>query len=229
MAGMSSAVSAATRVFTWSGIPSSCAQPHGPQSAVEGAGDAADGIVARGSGAVEAQPQAFHLVFLEPHQHVARERLAGGGSDGDADAELVSLVDEIVEILAGQRIAAGENQLRHGVAESRDLAQELHAFLERELVGVGLGHRLGAAMAAGQRASLRHFPVDVHRRPRVIAGRVARVPKVRVHARHTLSVTPRAAYSRKGTPESCVEDSFRLLDRRATDAGLFRQIRQSAN
>jgi hypothetical protein len=85
------------------------------------------------------------------------------------------------KILALQRIAAGENQLRHGVAEPGNLAQKLHALLEGQLVGVRFGHRLGAAMPAGQRTSLRHFPVDIHGRPGVIARRVAGIPKVRCH------------------------------------------------
>ena len=76
---------------------------------LEGAWDATDGIVVLSARAVQAQPQALHAVFLEPHQDVARERCGRGRRDGDANPELAGFIDQLIEVFARQRVAPGED------------------------------------------------------------------------------------------------------------------------
>ena len=101
---------------------------------------------------------------------------AGDGrrGDGDTDAQAARFVDQFVEIGAGQRIASGEDQLGQRIAEFGDLAQERDAFLEVKFLRMRRGYGLGAAMPAGQRTGLRHFPIDVERGLRVVAQFVMR-------------------------------------------------------
>ena len=67
-------------------------------------------------------------------------------------------------VAAAQRVASGEDEMREGVAEAGDLVEELDALVEGEFLGMRGGHGLGAAVAAGECASLGHFPVNIHRR-----------------------------------------------------------------
>jgi len=81
-------------------------------------------------------------------------------------------VDQIEQIWSGERIAAGQDQLRQRTAEIGDLPQKANAFLERELQRMRVRHRFSAAVATGERTRLRHFPVDIERRQRKIARRM---------------------------------------------------------
>ena len=135
----------------------------GLYGAIERARNAADRIVPLGGGTIETQAKTFNAVFLQSQQNVAREGGGGGGRDGNADAQATRFVDQIVQVLALERIAAGEDQLGQRIAKFGDLTQKSHAFLESELHGMRLRDGGGAAMAAGQGAGLRHLPVNIER------------------------------------------------------------------
>ena len=134
---------------------------HGLDGAVESAIDAADRVVTRRRGPVQAEPQAFNRMLLQPHQHVAGEQGGGGGRDRNPDPEPAGFVDQVEQVLTRQRIAAGEDQLRQGLAELDDLSQKRDTLFEGQLAGGRFGLRLGAAVAASQGAGLRRFPIDV--------------------------------------------------------------------
>jgi hypothetical protein len=85
------------------------------------------------------------------------------------NAESARLIDQIEQVRAGERVAAGENQLRRRVAEFSNLTQERDTLIKSKLHGVRDWRRFGAAVAARQCARSCDFPVDVHRGLRVIS------------------------------------------------------------
>jgi len=125
--------------------------------------------MALGGRPVQAQTQDFDAMLLDPHQDIVGECGRGRRSDRDPDSEPARLIDQFVEIGAGERVAAGQDQLGKRGAELRELAQERNPFREAQFLRVGGGDGLGTAMPAGQRTCLRHFPIHVQRRLRIVA------------------------------------------------------------
>ena len=125
-----------------------------------------------GCGTIQAQTQALHRVFLQANEHVTGERWRRGRGDGYTNAELACLVDQIEQVCASEWITSGENQLRHWVAKFSNLAQERDTLIESKLHGVRRRNRFGAAVAACQCTCPCDFPVNVHRRSRVISWSV---------------------------------------------------------
>ena len=78
------------------------------------------------------------------------------GVTRDLDALVGGVTDELEDVVALERVAAGEDE--DGNVHLGDLVDERLAFFVRELVGVGNGLGGGAAMLAGQVAGLRDFP-----------------------------------------------------------------------
>ena len=107
------------------------------------------------------RPTRVDAVGFELGEDFDGELGGGGGSDGDGEAEAAGFVDEVVDVGALQRIAAGEDEVRLGV-EGCDLAEQGEALGVGELVGMRGGDGFGAAVAAGERAGLGHLPVDEH-------------------------------------------------------------------
>ncbi len=138
--------------------------------AVEGAWDAADGVMMFGCGAIEGEAEAFHAVFLETDEDFAGEGGGGGGGDGGADAEAAGFVDEQVEVFAGEGVAAGEDELGVGATEAGDLAEKVQALLVIEFGGVGHGDSLRTAVTTGKGTGLGHLPVNIHGGLGKIAG-----------------------------------------------------------
>ena len=136
MAGISSAVSAATSVFTCSGISSSWAQRMACMVRSKVPGTPRMESCRSSGGAVQAEPQAFDAVLLQPHQHLARERGGGGRRDGDANAEPARFVDQSIQVLRASGSPPVRINCGIGIAELGDLAQERDAFVEGELLGM---------------------------------------------------------------------------------------------
>jgi len=122
----------------------------------------ANRLVAGGSGTVERESERVDARFLEFGEDLNSEVGGGCGRDGDGQAKATCLGDDCKQVPALQRIAAGQNQVGLGV-EGGDLLQQAHAFAVGQFLRMRGGNSLGAAVAAGQRAGLRHLPVDEHR------------------------------------------------------------------
>lgn len=118
--------------------------------------------------------QPLALVGRQRLQDFSDERRCSRRGNGNATSQASHRLDQLVKIVPRQQIASRQNQLRKRIAKFKDLAQEGLAFLECQLIWVSRRDRLGAAMPARQRAGLRHFPINVHRRLRVIAQFVVR-------------------------------------------------------
>lgn len=121
---------------------------------------------------IEAKPQALDRVFLKLHEYVAGERRSCGGRDGNGNPEPARCIDQFEQIAPGKRVASRQDQLWQRIAEVGDLLQKIDALIKREFHGMRRGQGLRPAMTTGERACLRHFPIDVQRRLGVIARRV---------------------------------------------------------
>ena len=169
MAGRSAAVSAATRVLIWTGRSSSPAQRSASRVRSK-----VPGTPRMESCRCAVEPSRLSPTASTPcsFSSASISRVSAGVAAGVMETPMPSRRASSIsgiKAAAQQGISAGQDQLRQGLAELGNLAQELESFFYREFAGVWFGHSLGAAMPAGESAGLRHFPVHVQRRLRKIA------------------------------------------------------------
>src|ERR1051326_2010209 len=86
----------------------------------------------------------------------------GAGRDGNFQIETARVIDQLIDVLAPQRISAGENQVRQRITKLEELANESLAFLGCQFEWMRTWHGFSPAMLAGQAASLGHLPVNEH-------------------------------------------------------------------
>ena len=91
--------------------------------------------------------------------------------------EVVAVRDQLREIPAGERVAAGEDD-ELAVAERRGVIKELLSLVGRQLVRVTLRLRVGPAVTAGEPSRLCHLP-DQHEGSPVHVEVVEHVPASR--------------------------------------------------
>ena len=149
------------------------AMARGLHSVLERSRHGADRVMLFRAGPVEAQPQALDSMFFQLRDCVIGQFRRGARRDRDFQAQAVRVVDQFVDILAAERIASRQNEVRQRIAESDQLLQEALALLGRELQRIGIGHGFGAAVLASQAASLSHLPVNQQRIFRKVMGQTA--------------------------------------------------------
>ena len=121
------------------------------------AGDA-DHLVVELGGAVERGGDPVDAVGLEALGGVAVDHRAVRG-DRDADAVAARELEDLPEVLAHHRLAAGEEQRRH--AALAHLVDEGDGLLVGELVGQRVAVGGHVAVVAQQVAAVRDVPDDV--------------------------------------------------------------------
>ena len=110
---------------------------NGLDGARPGAGKAAEGVVNLRGRAVErdAEPDKAGLFHLE--DRLPGEQRRGAGGERDLNALLGGVADQLENVRALHRVAAGEHEDLH--VHFGDLVDQRHAFGVGELVGVGKG------------------------------------------------------------------------------------------
>src|SRR5690606_14192978 len=93
---------------------------------------------------------------LEAEQGGGGDQRRGGGRHRDDEAARAGVGDEVVDIVTLEWIAAGEDEQRR-LGEGGELVDQRAGLRFIQLVGVPLRLGAGAAVAAGQVASPRHF------------------------------------------------------------------------
>ena len=121
-----------------------------------GAGQAAEGVVNFGRGAVERDAEADEAGLFQLEDGVAGEERRGAGSERDLDAFVGGVADELEDVFALHGVAAGEDE--DGDVHVGDLVDKGFAFSVGELVGMGDGLGGGAAVLAGKVTGLCDFP-----------------------------------------------------------------------
>jgi hypothetical protein len=85
-----------------------------------------------------------------------RQQRGGAGRERDLDAFSSGVTDELKDIGALERVAAGKDE--DGDVHVRNLIDKRFAFRVRQFIGVGNGLCGSAAVLAGQVTGLRDFP-----------------------------------------------------------------------
>jgi nucleotide-binding universal stress UspA family protein len=138
----------------------------GPLNGLDGArpraGQAAEGVVNLGRRAVERDAEPHQAGFLQLEDRFARQQRRGAGRERHLHAFAGGVADQLEDVFALQRIAAGKHEDRH--VHVGDLVDQRLAFGVGQLVGVGDGLGGGAAVLAGQVAGLRDLPDGQKRR-----------------------------------------------------------------
>ncbi len=134
-----------------------------PHRHLEGAVHAAEAVVAPGVGAVEAQRDRLDPGRLERREALPRQVGGHRRRERGADPAIRGGPDELLEVRAAERVAAGEDDMRQRVAEAEDPVEEPLPLVGRQLERAPLGLGRGAAVAAGEAAGQRCLPVDEHR------------------------------------------------------------------
>ena len=126
-------------------------------------GHAAERVVARGVGAVDAQRHRLDAGALSAYSRsIVMSGVAAGASEAPMPRS-VAAVDQRLEVGPAQRVAAGEDDVRVRLPEPGHAVEEREALLGRQLGRVAVGHRRRAAVPAGEPARERRLPVDEHR------------------------------------------------------------------
>ena len=123
---------------------------------MEGAGEAAKGIVGIGAGAVEADVHHGDAEVTQMLQAGTGGERGGRGRDGHAEAALHGVLNDLEEVAAHHRVPAREDE--NGRREIDELLDDLKGFGGGELAGVGFGLCLGATVAAGEGTRAGQFP-----------------------------------------------------------------------
>ena len=71
-----------------------------------------------------------------------------------------SVGHELLEVGAAERVAPRQDQDRRGIAERGHAVDQATALLGRQLARIAMGHRLGPAVDAGERAGPGRLPDD---------------------------------------------------------------------
>ena len=107
-------------------------------------------------GSVEAKRQAVDARVFEFENDVAGEVGAGGGGDRNVDPKSACLRDQVENVAAPHRIAAGQMRCRHRLTKGGDLIEKLQSlFGGSELERVSGRHRGGAGQWRHERAQAR--------------------------------------------------------------------------
>ena len=153
---------------------------HGARHVVEGTGDAAEGIVVGGVGAVEAEATRHDTGVLERQQPVAGDQRAARRHDR-TQTVCCGGADEVEDVGSRHRFASGPDD--HRSTERGEGVQHAQALVGRQFVVVGAVLGTGTAVAAGQRTAARDLPRDHPGRCGGRVGGVGTVGGMRVHGR----------------------------------------------
>ena len=126
---------------------------------VEGARNAAELVVRLGAGAVEADGHGVHVELLEAVYYLVRQQGCDSGCDTNFNTELPRLFQDLPNIVALERVAAGGEEDRLGRVGGH-FFQEAKGLFGRYLAGERVGLGAGAAVLAGQVAGMGHLPGD---------------------------------------------------------------------
>ena len=126
---------------------------------------AAERVVALAGRAVEAERHPRDSRVAEVADALGRERPRPARRDRHPEAQVVAVRDQLGEVVAGERVAPGEDD-QLPVAERGGVLQQSLPLRGRQLVGVSLRPRVGPAVPAREPAGLRDLP-DEHQRPPV--------------------------------------------------------------
>ena len=121
-----------------------------------GAGKAAESVVNLGGRAVQRDAEPDQARLLELENRLAGQQRRGAGGERHLDAFVGGVADQLEDVLALQRVAAGEDEDGH--AHRGDLVDQRLPLGVGQLVGVGDGLGGGAAVLAGQVAGLGDLP-----------------------------------------------------------------------
>jgi len=126
--------------------------------------DLADAVVDLLSRPVQAERHGFDAQRLEPADDIAREGEGGAGSERQREPEADSVIDQLPEVRPLEGIPSGQDHVGGGTPEAYEGVEKPASFGGGELAGIATRDGLGPAVAAGQVAGPRQFPVDPSRR-----------------------------------------------------------------
>ena len=129
---------------------------------LEAAFPAAKSVVRRGVGAVEADPQPPHARRADPLERLGRGQRRRRRGQRHLQARGHRVADQVAQVRAFQRVAAGQHEHRPP-RERRHLLDQGHRLLGGQLVRIGLLLRRRPAMLADQIAGQRHLVVEHQR------------------------------------------------------------------
>ena len=135
-----------------------------------------------GVGGVRVLDRDLHVIEAarsQPLQALAREQ-HGGGDEVGVEADLGRLRDDLLQVAAHGRLAAGQVQLQD--AELGRLRQHVEPDLGRQLVGDALQRQRVGAVGALQRAAVRQLGQQADRRRRRRRPRRCCAARLHVHA-----------------------------------------------
>ena len=100
-------------------------------------------------------------------------------ADDRPEPPFMGVIDDIPDVIAHQRLAAGEDE--DGIGDGGDVIDDLLALFKRQLAGIGLAMGGGAAMGACEVTAARDLPSDDARRlhARTLLERSGRRPGTR--------------------------------------------------
>ena len=130
--------------------------------AVEGALDAAEGVVGGGGGAVEREGDDVDAVVLQARQGVLVELVRARGGHGHVQPGGRAVGGELGEVGALEAVAAGDDEDNGWLAEGGCLVHEGLGLVGGELTGVTQWAGLGAAVTAGELAGAGGLPGHEH-------------------------------------------------------------------
>src|SRR5205823_4508746 len=117
-------------------------------------------------GRVETERDGLRAGRLQVRDHSAVQPRRRAGRDRYAEPEAARVADQLEQVRALERIAAGEDDVRQRMPEAREIGEQPPTFRRRQLVRMRPRDGVGAAMAADETARARRFPIDAPWRTR---------------------------------------------------------------
>ena len=148
--------------------------------------DAADAVVGRGGGAVEADRRDLDARGAHRCDPLVGQERRHARREGDRKPQRAGMLEQAVQAGTLEHVAAGCDEHRPRRSEAGRRVEQPPCLGVVELAGRGTGDRLGAAVAAGEPAGLRRLPEDEDRPcVEVERGRAHRLT-MRVDAAHRI-------------------------------------------